>query len=205
MLAATWMTAIGTAVLAVGAIVTAVFAIRAFSKQSQEVGLLQEQARHEQQDHRQEAEERRWRQAVLVYLTRGFDSGVRAGTDFGLPIGPMHLGAAVIADVHNTSGQPVYDVRVHWVDAGKESQAGAEDPLGTLGPGDHSSVRRTVPDGTIEGEFMPVAYFRDAAGLRWTVTPGGQLRPVPPELIAGAPVIATNAISQLPGPGTVRS
>jgi hypothetical protein len=44
MLAAAWITAVCTAALAVGAIVTAVFAILAFRKQSDELVTLQRQA-----------------------------------------------------------------------------------------------------------------------------------------------------------------
>jgi hypothetical protein len=45
MMAVAWVTAIGTAVLAIGAAVTAVFAILAFRQQASEVATLQQQAR----------------------------------------------------------------------------------------------------------------------------------------------------------------
>lgn len=45
MLAAAWMTAIGTGVLAVGAIITALFAFLAFRQQASEIAMLQQQAR----------------------------------------------------------------------------------------------------------------------------------------------------------------
>jgi arginine exporter protein ArgO len=44
LIAATQITAIATVVLALGAIITAWFAIKAFRKQTQEVALLQQQA-----------------------------------------------------------------------------------------------------------------------------------------------------------------
>src|ERR1035441_4912554 len=50
------ITAIATAVLAVGAIVTAIFAVRAFRKQSQEVGAIERQVADQQELTRQQAE-----------------------------------------------------------------------------------------------------------------------------------------------------
>jgi hypothetical protein len=50
---------------------------------------------------------------ILVYVTARFLSAYDADS-------------AVETGVHNTAGQPVYDVRVHWVDAGKRSQAGGK-------------------------------------------------------------------------------
>ena len=53
---ATWTGAIATVVLAVGAIVTSVFATRAFRKQSEEVRLLQQASADQQELARQQAE-----------------------------------------------------------------------------------------------------------------------------------------------------
>jgi hypothetical protein len=191
----TWLAAIFTGVLAVGAIVTAVFAILAFRKQSREVTLLQEQALHEQQDFRGEAEERRRSRAALVYVTGVFSREVRTDND---PPGLMRVprDAAVSARVHNTGLQPVYDVRVHWVDAGQGSQAGEADVIGTVLPGEDLPASRVVPDGTLPGQFVPVAHFRDAAGVRWTLLPDGQLDEVDPALPAGASAIATTAVAR---------
>jgi hypothetical protein len=44
----TWVTAIATVILALGAIITSIFAIRAFGKQSEELGVLQQQANDQQ-------------------------------------------------------------------------------------------------------------------------------------------------------------
>lgn len=188
----TWLTAIFTGVLAAGAITTAVFAFLAFRKQSAEVRLLQETALHEQQDFRREAEERRRARAALVYVTEGFEAEVRTDAD---PPGFIRLprAATVSASVHNTGLQPVYDVRVHWVDAGKGSQAGEADIIGTVPPDSDRPAERVVPDGTASGQFVPVVYFRDAAGLRWTLLADGQLHEVDPALPAGAAGIATAA------------
>jgi hypothetical protein len=101
---------------------------------------------------------------------------------------------AMGAVVHNTGDRPVYDFRIHWVALTLGSQAGAEDHLGTLGPQDRTGpVQRDVPADVSAEQFIPVAYFRDAAGLPWTITPNGYLAPVDGNLAAGAPQIATRA------------
>ena len=63
LIAAAQLTAVATTILALFAIVTAVFAFLAFLKQSREVGLLQEQAARE-------ARERRRAQAAKVFGER---------------------------------------------------------------------------------------------------------------------------------------
>ena len=49
MLGAAWVTAIATAGLLVGAVVTAIFAVRAFREQAREVKTIEQQARHQQE------------------------------------------------------------------------------------------------------------------------------------------------------------
>jgi hypothetical protein len=63
----TWLPAVFTGVLAVGAIVTAVFAILAFRKQSTEVRILQEQAQRE-------SEQRLRSQASRVFVWQEFET-----------------------------------------------------------------------------------------------------------------------------------
>ena len=100
--------------------------------------------------------------------------------------------------VYNTSGQPIYDVRVHWLDAGSGVQVGVEDKLWTIGPGQERRIDRPVPDNVAPSDFTVVAYFRDSAALRWTLTTAGHLATVEPSLQAGAPLIATTALSRSP-------
>jgi hypothetical protein len=201
MTAVAW-TAVLTGVLAGGAIVTAVFAIMAFRAQSAEVTLLQEQTERERKESAREAADRRWRQATLVYMTRAYLPPRNA---FGplTETNPDKAGTrpAFSATVFNTSGQPIYDVRIHWVDAGAGTQNGAEAMLGTVGPGEQGGpTQRAVPVNTTPDDFQPVAYFRDAAGDRWTVLTDGHLAPVGPRLQQGQPLIATTAIAQALAP-----
>lgn len=171
--APTWLTAIFTGVLALFAFATAFLAWRAFRAQSEELNLLRE-------DRWRDTLERRRAQAALVYVTF-------VGND------PM------LATVHNTGQQPVYDVRVHWVQPGKGSQLGGSqvgeaDVLGTLAPAATGESARAVPEGEPAGHFVPVVYFRDAAGQPWTVMPDGLLEEVKRTVRAGAPEIGTNAV-----------
>jgi hypothetical protein len=198
MLAAAWLTAVSTAVLGAGAIVTAVFAILAFRKQSAEVGLLQVQTGNEETERRREADERRRLQAAQLYVTQEVEPGNAERAKSAYMAGRSARTATEVATVHNVSGLPVYDARVHWV-AANGAQAGAEDQLGTLGPHSEASTRRSlgsiVPSSA--EELAVVAYFRDAAGERWTLTPDGKLASVSPLLPAGAPQIATMAIADI--------
>jgi Na+/glutamate symporter len=69
LLVATWTGAVATVGLLIGAIVTSVFAIKAFRKQSEEVALLQAQVKDQQDDRAREAEERRRAQAAKIFVT----------------------------------------------------------------------------------------------------------------------------------------
>src|SRR5215469_16222299 len=107
-----FLTAIGTFVLAVFAVVTAWYARKAFAKQSQELELVRvqlddqrkasaaqaEELRQAAADREREAQERHRAQAVQVYLWETFDPD----------------SAQVVAHVRNTSRQPVYDLRLAW-------------------------------------------------------------------------------------------
>lgn len=141
-------------------------------------------------ERKRNADEQRRSRAALVYVTTSFDPGLHAGPG----IVALDREPGVDLRVHNTGSQPIYDVRVQWVDAAKGSQAGAEDALGTLPPGGTHSARRDLPGGTAPGDFIPVVYFRDAATLRWTLLADGQLGEVDPAVPPGAPVIATTAV-----------
>jgi hypothetical protein len=77
----TWLTAVFTGVLAVGAIVTAVFAILAFRKQSTEVRILQEQAQRE-------SEQRLRSQASRVFVWQEFETDPDEVRDYAIAAGP---------------------------------------------------------------------------------------------------------------------
>jgi hypothetical protein len=93
---------------------------------------------------------------------------------------------SIAVTVHNSGKQPVYDVRVHWIDSSFDVQAGAEDKLGTIAPLNKCTARRILPAGSTESPLIPVAYFRDAAGVRWTMLDNGKFDEVDPTHPAGA-------------------
>jgi hypothetical protein len=148
LIAATQITAVATSVLAFFAIVTAVFAILAFRKQSAEVGMLQE-------DWQREARERRRAQAAQVFTWIG-ERPVRDGE-----------APRPAACVRNTSRQPVYDISVGWGSSGVGTWRVLLPDEENAIPGAGSSVA----DGTV-----PILIeFRDAAGVRWRATSHGEL------------------------------
>jgi hypothetical protein len=197
LLAATWTGAAATVILACGAIFTAIYAVRAFRKQSRGVALLEHQADDQRRDLDRQAEDRRRAQASRVYVTLERHSGIAAiqARGPGIPESPAQP-PFVIATVHNTSEQPVYDVRVHFVTGDPVAQAGAEDMLGVLAPRKTAETKRPVPGGTRLANFGAVAYYRDAAGARWTLTPDGGLGPVLPGHPAGSQLIALHAVER---------
>ncbi len=149
LLAATVLTAIGTAVLAVGAIVTAVFAILAFRKQAQEVTLLQQEAeRDREQRFRGQASQ------VFVWMTASEDSGK-----------PGHAGERD-AHARNSSGQPVYDLSASWKDAPQEWERYER---AALMPGDEWTFGNPYYDDVVR------LRFRDSSGNHWVSTSEGQL------------------------------
>jgi hypothetical protein len=198
MLAAAWLTAAATGLLALFAVVTAWYARKAFREQSTEVGILQRQADAQQDELVRQADERRREQAARIYVTANLLPGNKASAGTEAVAGRGARTPVLAAAVHNTSGQPVYDVRVHWVDLDSGTQAGAEDELGTIGPGEQRRIDRTVPGTVAPADFTLVAYFRDAAAFRWTLTPAGHLGTIDPDLPPGAPEIAIRAVFESP-------
>jgi hypothetical protein len=133
-LAATWFIANPYGLLAAGGIVTAVFAILAFQKQSAEVSALL-------QDWRREAEQRRGAQAALVYITLGFTPQPTLPGQHDPTPGLFGV------RMHNTSGQPVYDVQAWCMDAVSLSQVDSSKDIGVAGPGSESGAGSFVPLG----------------------------------------------------------
>jgi hypothetical protein len=145
LIAATQFTAVATAVLALFAFVTAVFAFLAFRKQSKEVGLLQQQATRE-------AGERRKAQAVQVFVA----------------VGGLTPDMTDEVRLVNSSGQPIYDLAASWAD-GAELQR-----VPHLMPGDVYPFFTAAPADAAAPPVVWLD-FRDAAGLRWRTTSQGQL------------------------------
>lgn len=187
----TWITAIATVGLLVGAIVTAIYAIRAFREQSREVRdqaemlriqseqlaeqrtinaqqtkVLELQATELQEslDQRQrEARERRSAQASQVFL---WEERTIVNAIGKLP---EHT---VTAYVRNTSEQPVYDVLFSWhADDAPLAQNRRGKPLM---PHEADFDSAPVPSGVDPEKFGATVIFRDRAKHWWRAGPDGQ-------------------------------
>jgi hypothetical protein len=181
--APTWIAAIAAVILAVGAIVTSVFAIRALGQQSRQLG--DQQAVHaklaellplQAEDLRDSLLQRRRAQAAQVFIEvdRIPPAAVAGGSGQDEPDPPPWR---LRARVHNTSRQPIHDLHVIWQRG--MVRMGKPDRTGRLMPGNDASFERLGPpamnppvDPAILGAFLA---FRDAAGVRWAVREDGTL------------------------------
>jgi hypothetical protein len=132
-------------VLALGAIVTAVFAILAFRKQSAEVTMLQD-------DRQREAGERRRAQAAQVFVA----------------VGGLTPDVSDEIRIRNTSEQPIYDLAALWADDAELQR------LPLLMPGDEYPFFAAIQDAAGSMPLVWLD-FRDAGGLRWRTTSRGEL------------------------------
>ena len=189
---ATQLTAIATAVLAMFAIVTGIYAIRAFRKQSQEVShqaemlrvqseqlaeqrkvnkeetrvlaLQAEELRESLAERKREAVERRNAQAAQVHIALK-----------NLTAGQEGHGPLIEATVVNASErqQPIYDVKLFW-HLGPDSYGTPNpEPLGTVLNWEKEIRRREFHYGADPAASGAVLSFRDALGVNWVKTPDG--------------------------------
>jgi hypothetical protein len=160
-----WITAIATAGLLIGAIITAIYAARAFGKQAEGFAILKEQSQRE-------AEQRKIAQASQVFIWTGttqtpyIEGAVRS-------IAPA---VAIIAHLKNTSPQPVYDVHIVWRKL--ETAWDQPDFIGpVLLPGQEEDRQRLIdpnyPGQENLAQFGAVAHFRDATGWHWRANTDG--------------------------------
>lgn len=151
LLAATWVSAIATALLVIGAAFTALYARKAYREQSLQTRLLQKQAgRDISQRRRAQASE------VFTWVEKrpfgGNDNDLRAA-----------------AFIKNASSQPVYDIEL-GLGPGKES----ERRWPVLMPGEDDQLPGLGTD-FADGRQQTWMTFRDSAGVRWQATSDGQL------------------------------
>jgi len=181
--APTWIAAIATAVVAIGVIVAAALAGKAFgarssqlADQSELISKLAEVLDLLAKDLRLSLDERRRAQACEVFIDL---------TRFGETAG------RVTATVHNNSQQPVYDVYVIWQLG--TVRMGRPDRAARLLPGHEVCFERT-PEPSASGSADESAVlsafltFRDAAGTRWTVREDGTLSDISPAPDVRAPL-----------------
>ena len=136
--AATWIAAIATGVLAIGAIVTAIYAIKGYRRQSQQTRILQEQAERD-----------------IAQRRRSQASQVLACIE-PRPLRDHAQDLRLAACIRNTSNQPVYDIVL-----GLEEDMGHGKPV--LLPNEEM-VLPGLGIAFVKGELV-WATFRDAAGV----------------------------------------
>ena len=148
------ITAIATVGLLAGAIVTAIYAARAFSKQAKEVAILTG-------ENKRQADERRRAQAVRVFT--------------GAPQPPRRVEQAdpilmTVPYARNASDLPIYDAQL-WCSGLSDSH-----DLGMILPGKKiSGGDRVLYRSREQAVSSVILTFRDAAGLRWIRMPDGAL------------------------------
>jgi hypothetical protein len=177
----TWIAAIASVVLAVGAVIAVYFARKAFQAQSRQLRgqheineKLAEAIPLQTRELRESSDERRRVQAAQVFIE--LDRTAPPGHGSAAPAPPAAETAPwqLTLTVHNTSRQPVYDLYVIWQLG--TVRMGKPDPMARLMPGCDASFERSGPreatDPAALGAFMA---FRDAAGVRWAVREDGTL------------------------------
>lgn len=177
----TWIAAIATMVLAIGAVITAYFARQAFHAQSQQLKgqqeineKLAEAIPLQTKELHESLDERRRVQAAQIFieLDRIAPPEQGAATPAQPAAGPSPW--RLNLTVHNTSKQPVHDLYVIWQLG--TVRMGKPDPMARLMPGCDASFERSGPeeatDSSALGAFLA---FRDAAGVRWAVREDGTL------------------------------
>jgi hypothetical protein len=193
------ITAIATAVLAGFAIITAVFAILAYLKQSGEVrdqGQMLNLQRAELDEQRKiNAEQTRVLGLQAKELGESLAERKRAqvshvfmwteGESTDPHATPSESASDTLrAHIKNTSKQPIYSVHIDWNREGTRFQY--PDSLFVLMPdSEKTGIRRLPPHDQIaarkdvivlfDSKKWPVAGFRDAAGRWWRLRPDGQL------------------------------
>jgi hypothetical protein len=180
----TWIAAIAAVILAVGAIITAIFAIRVFGRQSRQLQAqervnekLAEMLPLQAEELRDALSARKRAQAAQIFIEVDRIPSAAPG-----PAGPgqQQPGPAswrLMATVRNTSRQPIYDLHVIWqqgmVRMGKPDRAGRLMPDSDVSFERLGSLDASPPvDPGMLGAFLA---FRDAAGVRWAVREDGTL------------------------------
>jgi hypothetical protein len=177
----TWIAAIASLVLAIGAVIAVYFARKAFQAQSRQLRgqheineKLAEAIPLQTRELRESSDERRRVQAAQVFIE--LDRTAPPGHGSAAPAPPAAETAPwqLTLTVHNTSRQPVYDLYVIWQLG--TVRMGKPDPMARLMPGCDASFERSGPrEATDPAALGAFVAFRDAAGVRWAVREDGTL------------------------------
>lgn len=156
---ATWVGAVATVGLLIGAIVTSYFAIKAFHTQRDELTLLKNQ-------YERDTDRRRRAQAAKVLVDPQQKQKKEVTGTYK---------TISTATVHNTSREAIYSLRASWYKEEKEETTQLAEHVGP----------NLMPNGSFEFEHdahvagvWAVVCFRDAAGIRWQRASDGTLQEV---------------------------
>jgi hypothetical protein len=170
----TWISAIATVGLLVGAAVTAVFAVKAFGKQSAQLKDQQEINRKQTlvldlQSRELDASVTARREATMQ-LRQEFASTVVAWQDEPQA---ASAGWLVVAHVLNTGQRPVRDVSVRWY-AGGEPIRAREEITACFLPGHQKNFDCRVDGASILAGLKAIVQFRTVGNDWWSAgTDGG--------------------------------
>jgi Sec-independent protein translocase protein TatA len=182
----TWITATATVGLLAGAIVTAIYAIRAFRDQVEMLRIQSEQLTEQRtinaeqarvlalqaeelhaslEERKQEAQLRRRAQAERVIIGQQNSVFYKDDED-DEAAGPEGQRAAVT--VVNTSDRPIYDAGILWPPGSTWEFPPFPEPLGTIMPGDRTERLQNFPVNSDTAAIVAILQFRDAASITWT-------------------------------------
>jgi len=167
----TWIGAIATVVLAVGAGFTVYYARKAFREQSEEVKILREETERDSQ-------QRRRSQARRVFIHQDdapaeHDPQMAAAQMDAAILSRDETTTLIAARLFNTSKQPVYDIAIRWSIGGAPLGGPHVEPH--LMPGkDLLRTQNWTPSVGITALAVKVE-FSDAARVRWRATDRGEL------------------------------
>ncbi len=164
MLAATWVSAIASAGLLVGAIITAILAIGAYREQSEQIRLMKQQINDRAEADKSARTNWQWE----------YGSTIIAWTDKpGTPDDGQVLASGVVA---NTGVRPARDVSVRWY-LGSSPVSEAKNLTSCFMPGTELTFSDTLPAPEAEaalGQLTAVVQFRTLGNDWWrTGTDGG--------------------------------
>jgi len=187
------ITAIATAVLALFAIVTAIYAIRAFRTQSDE--LAEQRAINQKQTEVLELQATELRESLNERKHEA--AGRRRAQAEAIFIGAMSdRDGNSVPSVVNTSSRPVYDACFWHLGLDEEN---FPDDIGAVLPGQNitgaAGYGRSYRRDTNPADMEVVLIFRDAAGTTWMRTRDGILTEHPPGELDNAARAALDALA----------
>jgi len=185
----TWVGAVATVGLLVGAIVTAIFAIKAFRKQAKEVDLLQQQLTDQQTFNRKQS-------GVLDLQARELQASLDARNQAAMQWRweyasaivawqeePESAGAGwlVVAHLQNTGERPVRDLSVRWYVAGSPIRD-RQQLVACFMPHSQEHFDCHVDGAAIHSGLKAIVRFRTVGDDWWSAgTDGGLVRADAPE------------------------